>query len=98
MKTNPEHVDKFNLIDKVLLETDDRFPRVRINQNTCKALIISIQNSPIKEGFAKDKRSEKSTSIAQEYATHLSDCFDYILYYKYSSGKKSKGVKQIRFL
>ncbi|MGV3560772.1 hypothetical protein [Larkinella arboricola] len=98
MKTNPEHVDKFTLIDKLLLESDDRFPRVRINQNTCKALIISIQNSPIKEGFAKDKRSEKSTSIAQEYATHLSDCFDYILYYKYSAAKKPKSAKQIRFL
>ncbi|GAB3911529.1 hypothetical protein GCM10028803_53200 [Larkinella knui] len=97
LKTNPEHVDKFNLIDKLLLETDDRFPRLRINQHTCKALIISMQNSPILPTFAKDKRSERTT-INQEYATHLSDCFDYILYYKFSSAKKPKGTKQIRFL
>ncbi|MFC5412904.1 hypothetical protein ACFPMF_26505 [Larkinella bovis] len=55
LKTNPEHVDKFNLIDKLLIELDERFPRIRINQNTCKALIISIQNSPILPTFAKDR-------------------------------------------
>ncbi|WP_080239046.1 hypothetical protein [Spirosoma rigui] len=99
IKFNPDHVDKFNLIDKILLENTDQYPRVRINQNTCKALIISIQNSPIEPGFEKDKGSEES-SIAQEFATHLSDCFDYILYAKYSAaGRKRKGkAGEIRFL
>ncbi|UHG93340.1 hypothetical protein [Spirosoma oryzicola] len=98
IRFNPDHIDKFNLIDKILIESSDQYPRVRINQNTCKALIISIQNSPIKTGFEKDKSSEES-SIDQAYATHLSDCFDYILYAKYSTAgrRKSKG-KEIRFL
>lgn len=82
IKFNPAHEVKFALIDKILAESDTRYPAVRINQNTCKALIISIQNSPILPNFIKDKSSER-TSIQQEYATHLSDCLDYLLYAKY---------------
>lgn len=95
---NPDHVDKYNLIDKILLETDDRYPKLRINQNTCKSLIISVQNSPILPDFKKDKSSER-TATNQEYATHLSDCLDYLLYAKYSNAKKkSSSMKEIRFL
>ncbi|MCE6987475.1 terminase large subunit domain-containing protein [Dyadobacter sp. CY323] len=99
LKTNPEHRDRFALIDRILAEGSTQLPRVRINQNTCKALMISIQNSPVTSDMKKDKSSE-GTSIQQEYATHLSDCFDYILYYKYSSSTskgKSTGTK-MRFL
>lgn len=84
LKANPEHRDRFALIDRILAEGSPNLPRVRINQNTCKALIISIQNSPVLAEYKKDKSSE-GTSLQQEYATHLSDCFDYLLYYKYSS-------------
>ena len=94
LKSNPEHKDRFALIDRILAEGSDRLPRLRINQNTCKALIISMQNSPIVGDMKKDKSNE-GTSLQQEYATHLSDCLDYIIYYKYSSGKKksSSGTK-----
>lgn len=95
---NPDHTEKYNLIDKILLESDERYPKIRINQNTCKALIISIQNSPILPDFKKNKSSE-STGRNQEYATHLSDCFDYLFYTKYAGAKKRSGiVKEIRFL
>ena len=98
LKTNPEHKDRFALIDRILAEGSTNLPRLRINQNTCKALIISMQNSPIGSNMKKDKSSE-GTSLQQEYATHLSDCLDYILYYKYSSSKpKSSGSGEIRWL
>lgn len=98
LKTNPEHKDRFALIDRILAEGSTNLPRLRINQNTCKALIISMQNSPIGSNMKKDKSSE-GTSLQQEYATHLSDCLDYILYYKYSSSKaKSSGSGEIRWI
>lgn len=98
LKTNPEHKDRFALIDRILAEGSTILPRLRINLNTCKALIISMQNSPIVGDMKKDKSSE-GTSLQQEYATHLSDCLDYILYYKYSSRKpKSSGTNRIRWL
>ena len=98
LKSNPEHKDRFALIDRILAEGGTTLPRLRINQNTCKALIISMQNSPIIGNMQKDKSSE-GTSLQQEYATHLSDCLDYILYYKYSSTKaKSSGIHRIRWV
>ncbi len=95
LKTNPEHRDRFALIDQILAESTTNLPRLRINRNTCKALIISMQNSPMIGDMKKDKASE-GTSLPQEFATHLSDCLDYILYYKYSSTirkPKSSGTK-----
>ncbi|WP_342086079.1 terminase large subunit domain-containing protein [Dyadobacter sp. OTU695] len=101
LKANPEHKDRYVLIDAILAEGSPHYPKVRINLNYCKALIISIQNTPITNEFKKDKSSE-GTSTPQEYATHLSDCLDYILYYKYSSESsktklKGKGTR-MRFL
>ena len=98
IKFNPEHQVKYALVDKILAESDARYPAIRVNQNTCKALIISIQNSPILPNFKKDKSSE-STSMQQEYATHLSDCLDYLLYVKYSkSNANSRSISTIRWV
>lgn len=98
LKFNPQHKDRFSLIDRILAESTTNLPRVRLNQNTCKALIISIQNSPIRSDMKKNKSAE-GTSMQQEYATHLSDCFDYILYYKYSSMKPQTSlIREIRWL
>ena len=98
LKANPEHRDRFALIDRILAEGSTILPRLRVNQNTCKALIISMQNSPIVGDMKKDKSSE-GTSLQQEYATHLSDCLDYILYYKYSSDKpKTSSGSRMRWI
>lgn len=97
LKQNPEHIDRFSLIDRLLTEGTANLPRLRINANTCKALIISIQNSPITDDMKKDKSSESATSsIQQEYSTHLSDCLDYILYYKYSSLNLTQTTSKIQ--
>lgn len=101
LKTNPEHITRFTLIDRIMAEGSTNLPRLRINQNTCKALIISIQNTPIGPNMKKIKASE-GTSLQQEYATHLSDCLDYILYYKYSKhstrAKSSGSGGEIRWI
>lgn len=79
---DPDHRLKHIAINQMLGETNPRLPVLRFNRNKCKFLIISIQQSPIKPDWTKDKRSE-SSGIEQERATHLSDCFDNIVYRKY---------------
>lgn len=84
---NPEHTLKYRLINAILAEDDITLPRVRINSDNCPNLIISMENAPIKlskEGFEKDKASERSTVIKQEHATHLSDTLDYNLYWQFA--------------
>jgi hypothetical protein len=80
----PLHENRFFLINNLLGKKETRFPDLIINANTCKALILSIINAPIKPDFSKDKRSE-SRQMPQELATHLSDVFDYLIMSKYGS-------------
>jgi hypothetical protein len=70
------------VIDSILSESNDRLPHIRINQNKCKNVIISIQKTPMNQDFSKNKSSEKNLAN-QALATHYSDTFDYIVYPKY---------------
>jgi hypothetical protein len=79
---DPDHRLKHIAINELLAETNPRLPVIRINRNKAKFLIISIQQSPITPDWKKDKGSERML-IEQERATHLSDCFDNIVYRKY---------------
>lgn len=81
--TNPFHNKKYQIINEILSERNTRCPKVKINQNYCKELIISIQVSPVNDDFTKDKRSERDKNIAVERQTHFSDAFDYLVYNKY---------------
>lgn len=74
----PHHEMRHILINNILRRMDNKYPVVMLNANNCRALIMSIMNAPIKNDYSKDKRSE-SQNIQQEFATHLSDTFDYIL-------------------
>ena len=74
----PHHEMRHILINNILRRVDTRYPVVMLNANNCRALIMSIMNAPIKNDYSKDKRSE-AQNIQQEFATHLSDTFDYIL-------------------
>jgi hypothetical protein len=82
-RLDPFHALKHTVINTLLAETDPSLPRIRINQNKCKATILSIQSAPITGDFKKDKRSELVPGLSQEKATHLSDCFDNWIYPKY---------------
>ncbi|MEQ3501137.1 hypothetical protein ABMY20_15385 [Tenacibaculum sp. SSH1-16] len=84
---NPAHMLKFRLINEILSEASHGLPHIRINQDNCPNLIISMENAGLNhkgDAFEKDKSSERSTVILQEHATHLSDCFDYLLWWKFS--------------
>lgn len=80
----PYHV-RYRVINALLQETNIRLPKIRINESTCKPLLISLQNAPI-DGttYEKVKTSERNKALPQEFATHLSDAFDYILFKKYA--------------
>ena len=85
---NPGHILKYRLIETILSETDHELPKVRINADRCPNLIISMENAAVthkKDGYEKDKSSEKSKTLPQEHATHLSDTFDYRLYWGFGS-------------
>lgn len=86
--TNPLHNDKFLVINNILKRREQRIPRILINSDNCPNLIISMENAEIeikaRDDYRKDKSSERSKELAQEKATHLSDCFDYNVYWKYS--------------
>lgn len=84
---NPAHMLKFRLINEILAEDTALLPVMRINQDNCPNLIISMENAGLNhkgDAFEKDKSSERSTIILQEHATHLSDCIDYNLWWKFS--------------
>lgn len=84
---DPLHRMKHFVINQILSESDNNLPKIRINQNECKSLILSIQGAPCTPDFKKDKRSEKQ-DIPQEQATHLSDAFDNIVHPKYHNKVK----------
>ncbi|MDR6194719.1 terminase large subunit domain-containing protein [Siphonobacter sp. SORGH_AS_0500] len=84
-RSYPKYQVRYQVVNALLQRANERLPKITINQTECKALIISLQNAPLDGStFEKDKKSEGKATIAQEYATHLSDCFDYILFKKFA--------------
>lgn len=87
LTNNPSHIDKFRLINRCLIERELKLPIIRINESKCPNLIISLENAGLKhkdDAFEKDKSSEKSATLPQEHATHLSDTFDYNIWWSYA--------------
>lgn len=83
---NPAHDDKHKFFIVALSGMDNRLPEIEINEQNCKSLKIALFNTPTKvsEGrILKNKGSERSTVIPQKQATHITDAFDYIYYYKF---------------
>jgi len=81
-KAYPLHKIRHQFINEILSEQNINLPKIRINMIRCKYLLTSMQNAPMDKHFKKNKSSERS-SIPQETATHLSDAFDYLVYYKF---------------
>ena len=81
---NKRYLFRYNVINSILSEMKPQLPKIRINKDTCKSLIISIESAPIDAKYEKDKRTETRKNFPQEFATHLSDAFDYIVYEKYN--------------
>lgn len=84
---DPPHREKFIVINYLLQDGGTKgLPAVRINKHNAYNLTVSLENAGAREGkngIEKDKRSERSSVIPQEHATHLSDTFDLPLYWRY---------------
>lgn len=82
--SNPQHMRKFLLWNKLLQESDNRLPRIRFNKSNCKTLLISMQNAQTRQRstdiISKDKRPEQSSKGLREHKTDLSDAADYVLF------------------
>jgi len=66
----------------------DELPIPLFSMPKCRSLVLSMQLAGVvqgKHGFEKDKRAEKSRTIPQEEATHLSDAADILLHGKYAA-------------
>lgn len=82
----PRYAKRYPVVNKVLLGTEKNVPTISFNGWTAKAMVLSLENAPIiGDNFEKDKRSEGKVSTPQEFATHLSDTYDYIIYRKFSN-------------
>ena len=87
---NPKHAIKHYVINKLLKEEDTKQPKIRINKDRCKDLILSMKNAGVNDDFKKDKSSEHNGTDRLR-ATDLSDSFDYYIFFKLNnkvSGRK----------
>lgn len=81
----PQH-DKYLLWSAIAAEKEPKYPIKRFNASKCKHIILSMNNTRIKESmgkFSKDKSSERNGSIAPEDATHFGDVVDKRVWTKY---------------
>lgn len=82
-QVNSSHSLRYKLWDRLLKEKERALPKIRFNYYNCRALIISMQNAPAKKGvretIQKDKSSERSKKMKQEFATHFSDSADAVI-------------------
>lgn len=88
LKGYPRHKEKYRLVNYILEEANTRGPRLRINSNTNKVLIIAVQNAEIEphsQTFEKNKKAEtEKDQRRREYATDGTDALDYWLWPKYN--------------
>lgn len=91
------HNDKYILINMMLKESSSRFKKIRINEQNCPSLTISMERAEAREGkngVEKVKKDEKNASMKQQHTTHLSDAVDIPLYALFKN-KLKKDVKPL---
>lgn len=85
-RSYPPHEIKQQFINECFSEHYPQRPKIRINLFRGKHLLTSITSASMTNKRKKDKRSERRDQ-PQETATHLSDAFDYIIFYKFYDGE-----------
>lgn len=87
----PQH-EKYLLWSNITAEKDTRYPLKRFNATKCKYILVSMNNTRVKQingRFEKDKSSERNGSILPQEATHFGDVIDKRVWTKYSDLMKS---------
>lgn len=78
-----KHKERAYYINEIFAEETPTLPMVRINEETCKDIIIALQICSVKDDFQKDKGREKDRAYPQEHAPHFTDAIDYYLMQKH---------------
>lgn len=97
----PPHEFRYEIMNAILSETDPNMVKLRINQDYCKAPMISMQTTRVLGDYKKDKSAEKNRDFPQEQAPHFTDMIDYYFMQKHGFKFKSKirsGSKSIDFM
>lgn len=82
------HDVRYTYMNEVLGENHLR-PKLRINQDTCKAPIIAIQGTERTYDLRKDKSKERDRAFDQKHAPHFTDALDYYFMQKHYTGTLS---------
>jgi len=82
-KRTTNHVDRYHYMNEVLSERNPRLPKIRINEESCKAVAIAIQSTQVTKDLKKNKSAEKDRNYPQEHAPHFTDTMDYYIVEKY---------------
>jgi len=85
MYTNkaPGHESKYRMYGDLLQNNGKYKYEFKINRENCDKLILSMYQAPAelrKDGFGKDKSSEKDNNFPAEESTHFSDALDMLIY------------------
>jgi hypothetical protein len=79
------HKERCEWMNEMLKENSAQYPRLRINDQTAKDVIIAMQVTGTKEDGSKDKAKEKDRLFPQEHAPHFTDTVDYYFTQKHYS-------------
>ncbi len=94
----PSHEAKYRMWGHLLNEDDEYSKVIRFNRENCKSLITSVNQAGTKygkDGFEKNKDTEKDPNYPADESTHYSDALDMLVYgmleskLKYSNGNAS---------
>jgi hypothetical protein len=82
-RTN-NHLERYNFMETIGEEATPTLPKLRINQDNCKDVIIAMQLTEINEKFQKVKKAERDRNYPQQHAPHYTDTVDYYLVQKHA--------------
>lgn len=82
-KQAKRHKQRHLIFETLFNETDPSLPKIRINIETCEDVIVSIENTGIKNDFQKDKSREGNEQYPQEKEPHYGDTMDNYIDQKY---------------
>lgn len=77
------HKSRYSFMNTCFEDSIEDYPAIRINENTCPNLCVSLDKTRVTDDFKKDKKDERNQYFNQSYAPHLTDTLDYKIYNKY---------------
>lgn len=85
----PDHEPKYRMWGHLLNNTGNYKKTFEINRENCDKLIVSMYQAQAelrKDGFGKDKKTEKDINFPAEESTHYSDALDTLVFGILESG------------